>query len=61
MQTPKDLKGRAIVGGLNSPTQCISGLLEKILTPIVSCLETYVKDDEILLENYHLMLIIPVY
>ena len=45
MQLPEDLKGRPIVGGPNSPTQGTSGLLEKILTPIVSCLKTYVKDD----------------
>ena len=45
MQPPEDLKGRPIVGGPNSPTQGISALLEKILTPIVSRLKTYVKDD----------------
>ena len=45
MQPPEDLKGRPIVGGPNSPTQGISGLLEKILTPIVPCLKTYIKDD----------------
>ena len=45
MQPPKDLKGRPIVGGRNSPTQGISGVSVKILTPIVSCLETYIKDD----------------
>ena len=45
MQPPEDLKGRPIVGGPNSPTQGISGLSEKILTPIVSCLKTYIKDD----------------
>ena len=45
MQPPEDLKGRPIVGGPNSPTQGISVLLEKILTPIASCLKTYVKDD----------------
>ena len=45
MQPPEDLKRRPTVGGPNSPTQGISGLLEKILTPIVSCLKTYVKDD----------------
>ena len=28
MQAPEDLKGRPIVGGLNSPIQGISGLLE---------------------------------
>ena len=45
MQPPEDLKGRLIVGGPNSPTQDISGLLGKILTPIVSCLKTYINDD----------------
>ena len=44
MQPPEDLKGILIVGGPNSPTQGISGLLEKILTPTVSCLKTYIKD-----------------
>ena len=61
MQSPGDLKGRPIVGGPNSPTQGISGLLEKILSPTVSCLKTYIKDERILLENYHLMLIKLVY
>ena len=45
MQPPEDLKGRPIVGGPNSPTNGISGFLEKILTPIVSCLKAYIKDD----------------
>ena len=45
MQPPEDLKGKPIVGGPNSPTQSISGLLEKKLTPIVSCLKTYIKDE----------------
>ena len=45
MRPPEDLKGRPIVGGPNSPTQGISGLLQKLLTLIVSCLKTYVKDD----------------
>ena len=61
MQSPGDLKGRPIVGGPNSPTQGISGLLEKILSPTVSCLKTYIMDERILLENYHLMLIKLVY
>ena len=39
------MKGRPIVGGPNFPSQGISGLLEKILTPIVSCLKTYIKYD----------------
>ena len=45
MQPPEDLKGIPIVGDPNYTTQGISGLLEKILTPIVSCLKTYIKDD----------------
>ena len=45
MQPPEDLKGTPIVDGPNSPTQAISGLLGNILTPIVSCLKTYIKDD----------------
>ena len=45
MQLPEDLKGRPIVGGPNSPTQGISGLIEKILTSIALCLKTYIKDD----------------
>ena len=40
MQPREDLKGRPNVGGPNSPTQSISGVLEKILAPIVSCLKT---------------------
>ena len=45
MQPPEDLKGRPIGAAPNSPNQGISGLLEKILIPIVSCLKTYIKDD----------------
>ena len=45
MQPSENLKGRPIVGGPNSPTQGISGPLETILTPIVSCLKTYIKHD----------------
>ena len=54
MQPPEDLKERpkkkkkkkkTTVGVSNSPTQGISGLLEKLLTPIVSCLKTYINDD----------------
>ena len=45
MQPPEDLKGRPTVGDPNSPSQGISGLLQKILSPIVSGLKTYIKDD----------------
>ena len=45
IQPPEDLEGRRIVSGPNSSTQGISGLLKKVLTSIVSCLKTYIKDD----------------
>lgn len=45
MEPRKDLKGRPPAGGPNSWTQGISGLLEKLLTSVVSCLKTYIKDD----------------
>ena len=44
IQPPEDLKGRPVEGGSNYPTQGISGLLNKILTPVGS-LKTYIKDD----------------
>ena len=45
MQLPEDLKSRPTVGGPNAPTQGISGLIEKILTSIASCLKTCIKVD----------------
>ena len=39
------LKGRPIIAGPNSPTQRLSSLLEKILTPLVPKLKSYIKDD----------------
>ena len=45
MQPPENLKRTSIVGGPNSPTQAIRGLLEKILTSIVLYLKLYIKDD----------------
>ena len=45
MHRPTDLKGRPIVAGPVCPRQHLSSLLEKILTPIVLTLTTYVKDD----------------
>ena len=35
MEPPNSLKGRPIIAGPNSPTQSLSSLLEKILTPLV--------------------------
>ena len=45
MQPPQDLKERPIVGGLNSPAQGISSLLEKILNPNCLMFENNIKDD----------------
>ena len=45
MEPPSDLKGRAIVGGPQSPTQHLSELLEKTLSPLVNHLKSYIKDD----------------
>ena len=45
MEPPEDLKGRSIAGGPNSPIQGVSDPLDKLLTPIVSYLKTYIKDD----------------
>ncbi len=45
LKTPSDLKARPIVAGSNSPTSRLSELLEKILTPLVPHLKSYVKDD----------------
>ena len=36
MQVPKDMKVKRIIDGSNSSTEGISGLLEKLLSPIVS-------------------------
>ena len=45
MPMPDDLTGRPIVGGSKSVTKGISKLLEKILTPLVSQLKTFIKDE----------------
>ena len=45
MDAPQDLKGRPIIAGSNSPTSRLSELLEKLLTPLVPQLRSYVKDD----------------
>ena len=45
MIPPNDLQARPIVAGCNSPTQKLSELLEKILSPIVPELKSYIKDD----------------
>ena len=45
MNTPSDLKARPIISGRNSQTSRLSELLEKILTPLVPNLKSFVKDD----------------
>ena len=45
MPAPDDLKARPIVAGPNSPTQKLSKLLQIILSPLVTCLDTYIQDD----------------
>ena len=45
MEPPADLKSRPVIAGPIAPTQNASKLLEKILTPIVSTQNTYIKDD----------------
>ena len=45
MKPHNSLKRRPVIAGPNSPTQRLSSLLEKILTPLVSTLKFYIKDD----------------
>ena len=45
MPAPQDLKGRPIIAGPESPTQRLSELLEKLLSPLVPSLKSYIKDD----------------
>ena len=42
---PTALKGRPVVAGPSAPTQHLSELLEKILSPLVLSLKSYIKDD----------------
>ena len=51
MDTPPDLKARPIVASTNSPTSRLSEFLEKILSPLVKHLRSYVKDDWDLLKK----------
>ena len=45
MKPPNSLKGRPIIAGPNSPSQRLSSLLKKILTPLVTKLKSYIKED----------------
>ena len=44
-EPPNNLKGRPIIADQNSPTQRLSSLLEKILTPLIPKLKSYIKDN----------------
>ena len=44
-EPPNNLKRRPIIADPNSPTQRSSSLLEKILTPLIPKLKSYIKDD----------------
>ena len=45
MKPPNSLKGRPIIAGPNSPSQRLSSLLKKILTPLVTKLKSNIKED----------------
>ena len=45
MEMPKSLKGRPICGGPTAVTQGASKLLDKILSPLVQHLRSYIKDE----------------
>ena len=45
MDPPDDLKARPIIAGTNSPTQHLSEIIEKILSPLVPSIKSYIKDD----------------
>ena len=45
MDTLQDLNARPIIAGPNAPTQHFSELIEKIISPLVPHLKSYIKDD----------------
>ena len=52
MPMPEDLTSRPIVSGPKSVTKGLSKLLEKILTPLVGQLRTYIKDEKHFLSRF---------
>ena len=52
MEMPDDLTSRPIVSGPKSVTKGLSKLLEKILTPLVKQLRTYIKDERDFLSKF---------
>ena len=52
MDMPKSLKGRPICGGPNAVTQGASKLLDKILSPLVPHLKSYIKDEWDFVRNF---------
>ena len=45
MEPPPDLKGRPIISGQNSPSSHLSKLIQKIISPTVTFLKSFIKDD----------------
>ena len=45
MEPPNDLKARPIIAGPKAPTQHLSELIEKIISPLVPKLKSFIKDD----------------
>ena len=45
MPVPADLKGLPIIAGPVAPTQRLSELIEKLLSPLVMFLQSFIKDD----------------
>ena len=52
MPMPDDLKSRPIVSGPKSVTRGISKLLEKVLTPLVATIRSYIKDERDFLRKF---------
>ena len=45
MEPPQDLTARPIIAGSNSPTNHLSELIQKILSPLIPDFQSYIKDD----------------
>ena len=45
MDPPQDLKARPIIAGPVAPTQHLSELIERIISPLVPKLKSFIKDD----------------
>ena len=52
MPMPEDLKSRPIVSGPNSVTGGLNKFLEKLLTPLVGKLDSFIKDERDFLRKF---------